>query len=102
MGRASSNYANINAYVTMDPDPLEYQRQAIDSKIISLEDLESIRVLRSHRNTLAPISSLPVELIDGIFSYLRIPGTSSSFARGYKQEKKDPLEWLRVAHVCHR
>ena len=25
-----------------------------------------------------------------------------SFARGYKQENKDPLEWLRVAHVCHR
>ena len=57
MGCASSNYANINAYVTMDPDPLEYQRQAIDFKIISLEDLESIQVLRSHRNTLAPISS---------------------------------------------
>ena len=100
-GRVSSNYGNINSYVTMD-DPLEYQRQAIDAKIISLEDLESIRVLRSRRNTLAPISSLPVELIDGIFSYLRIPGTSSPFARGYKQENKDPLEWLRVAHVCHR
>lgn len=87
----------------MDPDPLEYQRQdidaKIDAKIRSLEDSETIRVLRPHRNTLPPISSLPVELIDGIFSYLRIPGTSPPFARG---DKRDPLEWLRVAHVCHR
>jgi hypothetical protein len=53
----------------MDPiqtDPREYQRQAIEAKINSFE--ESIRVLRSHRNTLAPISSLPTEVINGIFS----------------------------------
>jgi hypothetical protein len=90
--------------MTMVPsqvDLLENQRQAIDAKVKSLEDSGSIRALRSHRNTLAPILSLPVELTDGIFSYLRLPGISPPFTRGEKAEKKDPLAWLRVAHVCH-
>jgi hypothetical protein len=78
--------------------PLEYQRQAIDAKIKSLEDPESIRMLRSHCKTLAPILSLPVELTDDIFSYLRAP---PPFTQEKKTEKKDPLAWLRVAHVCH-
>jgi hypothetical protein len=81
----------------MDTDPRGFQRQTIDAKIKSLE--ESIRKLRSHRNTLAPISSLPIELIRCIFSYLRVPGRPPPFARG---EKQDPLAWLRVAHVCHQ
>jgi hypothetical protein len=84
----------------MDPsqaDRLEYERQAIDVKIKSLE--ESIRVLRCRRNELAPISSLPVEVIQGIFSCSRLsPGTSSLLTG----EKPDPLAWIRVAHVCHQ
>jgi hypothetical protein len=82
----------------MDTDPREFQRQAIDAKIKSLE--ESIRVLKSHRNTLAPISSLPIELTQGIFSFLRASGRSPPFTGGEKE--KDSLAWLRVAHVCHQ
>ncbi|KAF8257754.1 hypothetical protein EI94DRAFT_1757048 [Lactarius quietus] len=73
----------------------EYQRQAIDAEIKSLE--ESIRVLRRRRNALAPISSLPPEVIAAIFSFSR--ATLSDFIPG---EKPDPLAWLRVSHVCHQ
>jgi hypothetical protein len=74
----------------MDPsqaNPREYQQQAIDAKIKSLED--SIRALRHRRNALAPISSLPTELIAAIFSFSRLP-------------EDRHLAWLRVAHVCHQ
>jgi hypothetical protein len=87
--------------LTMDPsqaDSREYQRQAIDAKIKCFE--ESIRELRYRGNALAPISSLPIEVIEGIFSYLRVP--LSPFTPGEKPEKRDPLAWLRVAHVCHQ
>jgi hypothetical protein len=70
----------------------EYQRQAIDAEIKSLE--ESIRALKRRRNALAPISSLPTEVTILIFSFLRT--TSSAFTPG---KKSDPLAWLRVAHV---
>ena len=53
----------------------EYLRQAIDAEIKSLE--ESIRALRHRRNALAPISSLPTEVIATIFSFFRVPRTSS-------------------------
>ena len=86
----------------MDPsraDRFEYERerQAIDVKIKSLE--ESIRALRYRRNEIAPISFLPIEVIQSIFSCLRLPPGTSSLLTG---EKPDPLEWLRVAHVCHQ
>ncbi|KAN0139633.1 hypothetical protein V8E53_002295 [Lactarius tabidus] len=84
----------------MDPsqaDSREYQRQAIDAKIKCFE--ESIPELRYRGNALAPISSLPIEVIEGIFSYLRVP--LSPFTPGEKPEKRDPLAWLRVTHVCH-
>ncbi|KAF8257864.1 hypothetical protein EI94DRAFT_1816687 [Lactarius quietus] len=64
----------------------EYLRQVIDTELQSLE--RSIRALKYRRNVLAPISSLPTEVIEIIFSLL------------YK--KPDPLAWLRGAHVCHQ
>ncbi|KAF8257753.1 hypothetical protein EI94DRAFT_1757046 [Lactarius quietus] len=73
----------------------EHQQQVIDAEIKSLE--ESIRVLRRRRNALAPISSLPPEVIAAIFSFSR--ASSSDFIPG---EKPDPLAWLRVSHVCHQ
>ena len=77
----------------MDPseDSWEYQQQAIDAEIKSLKVSlrASIRALRSRRNSLAPISSLPTEITTLIFSFLR-PTSSAS------------LKWLRVAHVCHQ
>lgn len=80
----------------MDPNSREHLRQAIDDEIKSLEG--SIRALRHRRNELAPISSLPTELIEAIFSLLREPGT---LPPSTLDGKPDHLAWLRVAHVCH-
>jgi hypothetical protein len=64
----------------------QYQQQAIDAEIKSME--ESLRALRQRRNTLSPISSLPTEVIAAIFYLLR--------------EQPDINLALPVAHVCHR
>ncbi|KAF8258575.1 hypothetical protein EI94DRAFT_1754263 [Lactarius quietus] len=53
----------------------EYERQAIDAEIKSLE--ESILALKRCRNALSPISSLPPEVIAIIFSYSRLSCTST-------------------------
>ena len=73
----------------------EHQLQAIDAQIKSLED--SIRVLRLQRNALAPVSSLPTEIIATIFSFL--PNMLSAIS---PSKKPDPLIWLRVSQVCHQ
>ena len=56
-------------------NPREYLQQTIDVEIKSLEGI--IRTLKHRRNALAPISSLPTEVIEVIFSFLHVPGTSS-------------------------
>jgi hypothetical protein len=73
--------------------PREYLLQTIDAEIKSLE--ESLQALRYRRNELAPISSLPTEVIEAIFSLLRVPDTSSPSTLSGKPDH------LRVAHVCH-
>ena len=86
-------YRYIDAMnLAMDPRPSlskagswQYQQQAIDAEIKSLE--ESLRALRQRRNTLSPISSLPTEVIATIFSLARLPGGRPD---------------IRVAHVCRR
>ena len=95
------------------------QQQAIDAEIRSLE--ESIRALKCRRNALAPISSLPTEVIIVIFSYLRLPSTSpfSSLPTqlttdlfsslplpgtpplGRRPDHR-PLDWLHAAQVFHQ
>ena len=79
----------------------EHQLQAIDAEIKSLE--ESIRVLRRRRNALAPISSLPTEVIITIFTLLRGPVASSDASPSLttSKERSGHLPWIRVAHVCH-
>ena len=67
-----------NTILTMD----EYQQQAINAEIKTLE--KSLLALR-HRNALAPISSLPTEVITAIFYLLR-----------------EQYLALPVSHVCHR
>ncbi len=74
----------------------EYQQQAIDAEIKSLE--ESILALR-RRNALVPVSSLPPEVIAVIFSFLRVPVESPLLTLG---KMPGLLAWLHVAHVCHR
>ena len=46
-------------------DSFDKKQRIIDSNIACLE--ESIRVLKSHRNDLSPISRLPVEILCNIF-----------------------------------
>ncbi|KAH9030014.1 hypothetical protein EDB84DRAFT_1495541 [Lactarius hengduanensis] len=70
----------------------EYQQQAIDAEIKSLEG--SIRALKLRRNALTPISSLPTEVIAAIFSFL-LPIAPSPFT--ILGERPDQLTWLRVA-----
>ncbi|KAN0127931.1 hypothetical protein V8E53_014279 [Lactarius tabidus] len=85
----------------MDPsqsNSREYQLQAIDAEIKSLEG--SIRALRRRRNALAPISSLPTEVITTIFSTLRVPVAPSPLTPFTLGGKPDDLPWMRVAHVC--
>jgi hypothetical protein len=69
----------------------DHLRQAIIDEINSLE--ESTRALKSRRNTLAPISRLPLEILATIFAFL----SASAW-----NEKAVHLEWIRVAHVCRR
>jgi hypothetical protein len=60
--------------LAMDSGPSsswQYQQRAIDTEIKSLE--VSLRALRQRRNTLSPISSLPAEVIAGIFLLARLP-----------------------------
>jgi hypothetical protein len=78
----------------MEATSREYQQQAIDADIKLLE--ESIRELKRRRNALAPISSLPTEVITVIFSILRL--SDAPLAGG----KRDHLAWLRVTHICHQ
>jgi hypothetical protein len=75
-------------------DSREFLRQGIDAEIKALEG--SIRALRRRRNALAPVSSLPTEVILTIFSLSRAP---TFIIPGIKPK---PLRWLRVTHVCHQ
>ncbi|KAH9046755.1 hypothetical protein EDB84DRAFT_1575679 [Lactarius hengduanensis] len=77
-------------------------RQAIDAEIKSLE--ASIQALRYRRNALAPISSLPTEVITTIFSFLHIPVTLSfsKYPQGGQPKRSEQLAWLRVAYVCRQ
>ena len=70
----------------------ECLQQAIDVEIKSLE--ESIRVLKSRRNALSPISYLPPEVFVAIFSFLCLPGNNVPGG------KPDPR--LPVSHVCRQ
>jgi hypothetical protein len=76
----------------------EHQLQTIDDEIKSLE--ESIRALRFRRNALAPVSSLPSEILTVIFTLLHCHGPAASSPFTLLEEKPDHLPCIRVAHVC--
>jgi hypothetical protein len=101
----------------MDPrSSREHQRETIDAEIHSLE--LTIQELKLRRNGLAPISSLPAELMAAIFSHLRLPpntpptssltshivaelfhsGTLSTGSR----PGHCPTDLLCATHVCHQ
>jgi hypothetical protein len=71
-------------------EPCDRLRQAIDDEINSLE--QSIRVLKTRRNALAPISRLPPETLAAIFSFLTPSENECDFS----------LEWIRFSHVCRQ
>ena len=92
-------------------NPREHLRQAIDAEILaeikSLEEytrksIRALRTLRHRRNALAPISSLPTEVIAAIFSFLRVHVTPVVFSLDEKPNRLDHLAWLQVTHVCHQ
>ena len=71
-------------------EPRDSLRQAIDDEINSLE--QSIRVLKTRRNALAPISCLPPETLAAIFSFLTPSANRHYFS----------LEWICFSHVCRQ
>jgi hypothetical protein len=83
---------------TCQANSREFLQQAIDAEIKSLE--ESIRSLKYRRNALAPISSLPTEVIFTIFSILRVPVAASPLTPPTLSDKPDNLPWFRISHVC--
>ncbi|KAH9170599.1 hypothetical protein EDB89DRAFT_1275823 [Lactarius sanguifluus] len=78
----------------------EYQQQAIDAEIRSLteEYLRALTTLKLRRNALAPISSLPPEVLAAIFSFLRLPAGDIPPLYGIVYRR---IPWLRIGHVCH-
>ena len=77
----------------MDPNPREHLRQAIDAEIKSLKASfqQSLQTLIQRRNELAPILSLPTEIITDIILLV-------ASAKG----DDVGLAWLNVTHVCHQ
>jgi hypothetical protein len=76
----------------MDPNHRDHLQQSIDSQINSLKESirESVRALSQRRNELAPISSLPTEIIADIIMLA-------------SAKRNDPgMPWLNVAHVCRQ
>jgi hypothetical protein len=71
----------------------ERLRQAIDDEINSLQEFTQALALKSRRNALAPISSLPPETLATIFSFL-------SPSKG--NEEVYHFGWLFVSHVCRQ
>ena len=79
----------------MDSTSQKCLQQAIDTEIKSLE--EYIRALKSRRNTLSPISSLPLEVFTAIFSFACLPGIPSPGKKpGYHPARP------YVSHICHQ
>jgi hypothetical protein len=73
----------------MDANPRDHLRQAIDSPLNG-STFETVRALSQRHNELAPISSLPTEII----AYIVLLASAKRDGFG--------LEWLNVAHVCRR
>ena len=72
-------------------------RRAIDDETNALElsiraSIRALKNLKSRHNALAPISSLPLEILVAIFSFLS-PSTNTGACH---------LGWIYVSHVCRR
>ena len=92
-------YSTAPPMDTCQENSRKYLQQAIDAEIKSLE--ASIQSLKYRRNALAPISSLPTEVISTIFFILRAPVAPSPLTPPTPSENPDNLPWIRLSHVCH-
>ncbi|KAH7914826.1 hypothetical protein BJ138DRAFT_1143044 [Hygrophoropsis aurantiaca] len=68
---------------------LEQTRAHIDAEIIS--HFDAIQALRARRNSLAPTSLLPPELLTAIFV---------ECVKAHGSQPNDFHKWIQVAHVC--
>lgn len=81
--------------VTVDsPAPTSKAQTEIDDELVSLE--ERMRALRTHRNSLSPISSIPPELLGTIFVH-----HVRQMQLIYNSDNPRVLSWLVVGHVCY-
>ena len=71
----------------------KHLQQAIDAEIKSLQ--KSIRALTLRRNALSPISSLPPEIFEAIFTFLCLPVLEGKMSDHHQAR-------LLVSHVCHQ
>ncbi|KAG1906415.1 uncharacterized protein F5891DRAFT_1274335 [Suillus fuscotomentosus] len=80
--------------VTPDNPVLASRAQIeIDDEIVALE--ERTRALRTCRNSLSPISSLPPELLSAIFVH-----HAQQTQCLHEPDNPDVLSWLIVGHIC--
>ena len=79
------------------PNSREHFQQAIDAEIKSSENSESIRALKSRRNTHSPVSSLPPEVFAIIFSFLCLPGVPSLGGNTGQNPTR-----LHISQVCQQ
>ncbi|EGN96756.1 hypothetical protein SERLA73DRAFT_161770 [Serpula lacrymans var. lacrymans S7.3] len=80
-------------YITSlsSPSVISQARSQIDKELIALD--ESMRVLRTRRNSLAPISRLPPELLSTIF-------THCAHSPHLHEHATFSIRFIKVGHVC--
>ncbi|KAF9474931.1 hypothetical protein BDN70DRAFT_814909, partial [Pholiota conissans] len=79
---------------------LEETLQTIDGSIESYQKavgdlMSSIMTLKARRNSLAPVSRLPAEILGIIFSLVQTREVNPNGKR-----EGTPLQWLNVTYVC--
>ncbi|KAG2343941.1 hypothetical protein BDR05DRAFT_207029 [Suillus weaverae] len=80
--------------ITMDIPALTSKAQAeIDDELVALKEI--MRSLRTRRNSLSPISSIPPEILGAIFVH-HVQETQLLHA----PETPTVLSWLNIGHVC--
>jgi hypothetical protein len=75
------------------PIPTSKAQTEIDDELVALE--ERMRALRTRRNSLSPISSIPPELLSTIFVH-----HAQQTQLLYNPDNPDILSWLIVGHIC--
>ncbi|KAJ8595254.1 hypothetical protein M405DRAFT_807554 [Rhizopogon salebrosus TDB-379] len=88
---ASLSYQEVTADSLVSPVPSS--QAEIDNELVALAD--RMRALRTHRNVLSPISSIPPEILGAVFVHL-----ARQVQSRYSPDAPEALSWLSVGHVC--